>query len=330
MKFWPNVRVFDPASAPAHHGEVGHWFSLVEVCRRAGLMQEARAALDRALLVCANPSELSTYWWFSAALCRQTGQFEASNAAFRRSFQLSKAGADKFATTMACAGLAENARIAGDYRNAWRLHAMLLEAFSRHQEPRGISWALGGLGQLALLRGSHAIAFHAFSRAYDSAVFASDSRAKGWALRGLGLSLLKAAPNAAGVLLDESLKTFEECNFKAGQAWTTKALGDHALTLGRTAAANDLLQSAVSQFRLIGDPRGEAFASLTRSTLLLLESDEGHGNATLNATLDLFDRQKLRPWSTRCTTISRDNRRGQNVFGRLVSLTIPGWKADHG
>ncbi len=325
MRSWPNVRVFDPSATPTLKGEAGTLIAAVEVARRAGQTDRAWGLLNRVNGLRCTTAERGAYWWFVAALHRQSGRGIDSDAAFNRSLRAAEHAGDAVGAVMASAGLAENMRIRGDLGSAWKRHEDLLRQFRKHEEPRGVSWALGGLGQISLMSGRLKPAWRAFQEAHRMAIAASDVRAEGWALRGLGTTMMSESSASALHFLNEALGRFEQANFSAGIAWVAKSIGDCHMSSGRVEKAVDSLRLARARFAALRDPRGEAYSLLSESSVLLIERAHGQGSELLFRSKNLFERQSVAAGARSSDELMR------TVDGRSPSLrsvcraVIPGW-----
>lgn len=216
----------------------------------------ARSAGDRGAMAWAA--------WSGGTLARQRGTMPLARRLLALGAELGERGGDILARGYALAGLAETGRIQGDYEAVDALHEQLLAEARERGEARHMVWALEGIAQMRRNTGAYDSALAMFEEAAAIAEAADDRRGRAWALRGVAdlVSVRDGDAERALALLAEAAELCHTMNLTSALAYNRKMRGNVLYRAGRHAEARRAYEQARSEFRAMGERRGEALARL--------------------------------------------------------------------
>lgn len=197
-------------------------------------------------------------------LARQRGSLRLAFRLLGLAAELGKRGGDVVARGYSLAGLAETGRIQGDYAKVATLHEQLLAEARARGEARHTVWALEGIAQIHRNTGQLDSALEMFEEAAVLAGDADDRRGRAWALRGIAdiVSLRDGATERALGLLAEAEVTCREMKLSSALAYNHKMRANVLFRAGRYEEAREVYEQALTEFRAMTEPRGEALAAL--------------------------------------------------------------------
>ncbi|MEU2795730.1 tetratricopeptide repeat protein [Streptomyces sp. NPDC007117] len=241
--------------------------AVAEAHRRLGQVAEADLAWKasyRAARSAGNTGAMAWALWSGGTLARQRGALPLAFRLLGLAAELGKRGGDVVARGYSLAGLAETGRIQGDYATVAALHEQLLAEARARGEARHTVWALEGIAQIHRNTGSLDTALEMFEEAAALAGDADDRRGRAWALRGIAdiVSLRDGATGRALDLLAEAEVTCREMNLSSALAYNHKMRANVLFRAGRYEEARTVYEQALGEFHAMGEPRGEALASL--------------------------------------------------------------------
>ncbi len=155
-----------------------------ESLRRVGRLQETAEQLRRSLGCFRTIGDTGgEAWglWSLANLRRQTGGFADARFLLRTAADRAAKVRDRKLVIYSLAGLAETARILGDYGAAERAHFRAYAMFREDNDLRGIVWALEGTAQMLRFSGHLHAALDRFSEAQKLAAAGGDMRGLAYA-----------------------------------------------------------------------------------------------------------------------------------------------------
>ncbi|NJQ01958.1 tetratricopeptide repeat protein [Streptomyces zingiberis] len=250
------------------HGEAARsGLAVAEACRRLGRIDEADRAWKasyRAARTAADQGAMAWALWSGGTLARQRGSFALARRLLGLAATLGEQGGDVVVRGYSLAGLAETGRIQGDYEAVARLHEQLLAEARRRGEARHTVWALEGIAQIHRQQGSYDSAYALFEEAAGIAENADDRRGHAWALRGLAdiLSARDGDVEQALALLSRAETICRTMRLSSALAYNHKMRGNVFYRAGRHAEAREMYELALTEFREMGEVRGEALARL--------------------------------------------------------------------
>ncbi|WP_314177942.1 tetratricopeptide repeat protein [Streptomyces winkii] len=202
--------------------------------------------------------------WSGGTLARQRGAMPLARRLLALAAELGERGGDVLARGYALAGLAETGRIQGDYEAVDALHEQLLAEARERGEARHMVWALEGIAQMRRNTGAYDSALAMFEEAAAIAEEADDRRGRAWALRGVAdlVSVRDGDTERALALLSEAAGLCTAMDLTSALAYNHKMRGNVLYRARRYAEARRWYERARSEFRAIGEPRGEALARL--------------------------------------------------------------------
>ncbi|MEW2515719.1 tetratricopeptide repeat protein [Streptomyces sp. NPDC046870] len=259
------LREAEHAGRPGEAARCG--LAVAEAHRRLGQVREADRAWKasyRAAREAGDTAAMAWALWSGGTLARQRGAFPLAWRLLGLAAELGERGGDVVVRGYSLAGLAETGRIQGDYAAVGRLHERLLAEARERGEARHTVWALEGIAQMHRNTGDYERAYALFEEAAEIAGRAEDRRGHAWALRGLAdiLSVRDGATERALELLAEAERTCREMNLSSALAYNHKMQGNVLYRAGRYAEARDTYELALSEFRAMSEPRGEALSRL--------------------------------------------------------------------
>lgn len=241
--------------------------AVAEAHRRLGNVEEADRAWKasyRSARSAGNLGAMAWALWSGGTLARQRGRLRLAFRLLGLAADMGKRGGDIVARGYSLAGLAETGRIQGDYRTVAALHEQLLAEARARGEARHTVWALEGIAQIHRNTGSLDTALAMFEEAAELAGNADDRRGRAWALRGMAdiISLRDGDPERALALLAEAELTCRAMNLSSALAYNHKMRANVLFRAGRYEEARAMYEEALSEFRAMTEPRGEALARL--------------------------------------------------------------------
>ncbi|WP_326585461.1 tetratricopeptide repeat protein [Streptomyces sp. NBC_00481] len=262
------TRQLREAERAGEHGEAARsGLAVAEAHRRLGQIGEADRAWKasyRAARVVGDKGAMAWALWSGGTLARQRGSFALARRLLGLAAGLGEQGGDVVVRGYSLAGLAETGRIQGDYEAVARLHEQLLAEARRRGEARHTVWALEGIAQIHRQRGAYDSAYAMFEEAAGIAAGADDRRGHAWALRGLAdiVSARDGDVERALALLSEAEATCRAMRLSSALAYNHKMRGNVLYRAGRYAEARDTYERALTEFREMSEPRGQALARL--------------------------------------------------------------------
>ncbi|MFD7114005.1 tetratricopeptide repeat protein [Streptomyces microflavus] len=241
--------------------------AVAEAHRRLGQVQEADRAWKasyRAARSAGATGAMAWALWSGGTLARQRGSLRLAFRLLGLAAELGKRGGDVVARGYSLAGLAETGRIQGDYATVATLHEQLLAEARARGEARHTVWALEGIAQIHRNTGQLDSALEMFEEAAVLAGDADDRRGRAWALRGIAdiVSLRDGATERALGLLAEAEVTCREMKLSSALAYNHKMRANVLFRAGRYEEAREVYEQALTEFRAMTEPRGEALAAL--------------------------------------------------------------------
>ncbi|MFF5533713.1 tetratricopeptide repeat protein [Streptomyces cinerochromogenes] len=292
------LREAERAGRPGEAARCG--LAVAEAHRRLGHVEDADRAWKasyRAAREAGDTAAMAWALWSGGTLARQRGAFPLAWRLLGLAAELGERGGDVVVRGYSLAGLAETGRIQGDYAAVGRLHEQLLAEARKRGEARHTVWALEGIAQMHRNTGDHDKAYALFQEAAEIAERADDRRGHAWALRGLAdvLSVRDGATERALELLAEAEATCREMNLSSALAYNHKMQGNVLYRAGRYAEARDRYELALSEFRTMSEPRGEALSRLgLAKSLARLGRDRAETAAELADLARTLERSGLR------------------------------------
>lgn len=292
------LREAERAGRPDEAARCG--LAVAEAHRRLGHVQDADRAWKasyRAAREAGDTAAMAWALWSGGTLARQRGAFPLAWRLLGLAAELGERGGDVVVRGYSLAGLAETGRIQGDYAAVGRLHERLLAEARERGEARHTVWALEGIAQMHRNTGAYDRAYALFEEAAEIAGRADDRRGHAWALRGLAdvLSVRDGATERALELLAEAEATCREMNLSSALAYNHKMQGNVLYRAGRYAEARDRYELALSEFRTMSEPRGEALSRLGLAKCLArLGRDRAETAAELADLARMLERGGLR------------------------------------
>ncbi|GAA2201180.1 tetratricopeptide repeat protein [Streptomyces bangladeshensis] len=292
------LREAERAGRPGEAARCG--LAVAEAHRRLGHVQDADRAWKasyRAARDAGDTAAMAWALWSGGTLARQRGAFPLAWRLLGLAAELGERGGDVVVRGYSLAGLAETGRIEGDYAAVGRLHEQLLAEARKRGEARHTVWALEGIAQMHRNTGDYDRAYALFAEAAEIAERADDRRGHAWALRGLAdvLSVRDGATERALELLAEAEATCREMNLSSALAYNHKMQGNVLYRAGRYAEARDRYELALSEFRTMSEPRGEALSRLgLAKSLARLGRDRAETAAELADLARTLERSGLR------------------------------------
>ncbi|WP_371673429.1 tetratricopeptide repeat protein [Streptomyces sp. NBC_00289] len=256
------------AERAGQHGEAARsGLAVAEAHRRLGQVGDAERAWKasyRSAREAGDSAAMAWALWSGGTLARQRGAFPLARRLLRLAAELGEHGGDVVVRGYSLAGLAETGRIQGDYEAVGRLHEQLLAEARRRGEARHTVWALEGIAQMHRNTGAYDSAYDLFEEAAQIAERADDRRGHAWALRGLAdvVSVRDGDTPRALALLSEAEATCREMRLSSALAYNHKMRGNVLYRSGRYTEARDWYETALTGFRAMSEPRGEALARL--------------------------------------------------------------------
>ncbi|MFS4092215.1 tetratricopeptide repeat protein [Streptomyces sp. AF1A] len=256
------------AERSGHPGEAARCgLAVAEAHRRLGQIREADRAWKasyRAAREAGDTAAMAWALWSGGTLARQRGAFPLAWRLLGLAAGLGERGGDVVVRGYSLAGLAETGRIQGDYAAVGRLHEQLLAEARRRGEARHTVWALEGIAQMHRNTGDYDRAYALFEEAAEIAERAEDRRGHAWALRGLAdiCSVRDKDTARALELLARAEASCRAMNLSSALAYNHKMQGNVLYRAKRYAEARDLYELALTEFRSMSEPRGEALARL--------------------------------------------------------------------
>ncbi|MFJ1969795.1 tetratricopeptide repeat protein [Streptomyces sp. NPDC087903] len=256
------------AERAGQHGEAARsGLAVAEAHRRLGQVGDAERAWKasyRSAREAGDSAAMAWALWSGGTLARQRGAFPLARRLLRLAAELGELGGDVVVRGYSLAGLAETGRIQGDYEAVGRLHEQLLAEARRRGEARHTVWALEGIAQMHRNTGAYDSAYDLFEEAAQIAERADDRRGHAWALRGLAdvVSVRDGDTTRALALLSEAEATCREMRLSSALAYNHKMRGNVLYRAGRYTEARDWYERALTGFRAMSEPRGEALARL--------------------------------------------------------------------
>ncbi|WP_329332043.1 tetratricopeptide repeat protein [Streptomyces sp. NBC_00663] len=259
------LRAAEQAGKSAEAARSG--LAVAEAHRRLGRVGEADRAWKASYRSAREAGDLGAMaWalWSGGTLARQRGALALARRLLGLAAELGERGGDVVVRGYSLAGLAETGRIQGDYEAVGRLHEQLLAEARRRGEARHTVWALEGIAQMHRNTGAYDTAYALFEEAAEVAARADDRRGHAWALRGLAdiVSVRDGDMERALTLLSEAEAGCRAMNLSGALAYNHKMRGNVLYRAGRYAEARELYEQALSEFRSMSEPRGEALARL--------------------------------------------------------------------
>ncbi|AKN74801.1 hypothetical protein QR97_38360 [Streptomyces sp. PBH53] len=292
------LREAERAGRPGEAARCG--LAVAEAHRRLGHVQEADRAWKasyRAARDAGDTAAMAWALWSGGTLARQRGAFPLAWRLLGLAAELGERGGDVVVRGYSLAGLAETGRIQGDYAAVGRLHEQLLAEARKRGEARHTVWALEGIAQMHRNTGDYDRAYALFAEAAEIAERADDRRGHAWALRGLAdvLSVRDGATERALELLAEAEATCRAMSLSSALAYNHKMQGNVLYRAGRHAEARDRYELALSEFRTMNEPRGEALSRLgLAKSLARLGRDRAETAAELADLARTLERSGLR------------------------------------
>lgn len=274
--------------------------AVAEAHRRLGQVEDADRAWKasyRAARAAGDTAAMAWALWSGGTLARQRGAFPLARRLLGLAAGLGERGGDVVVRGYSLAGLAETGRIQGDYAAVGRLHEQLLAEARRRGEARHTVWALEGIAQMHRNTGSYDRAYELFEEAAGIAARAEDRRGHAWALRGLAdiVSVRDGDSERALTLLSEAERSCRTMNLSSALAYNHKMRGNVYYRAGRYAEARTTYELALTEFRAMSEPRGEALARLgLAKSLARLGRDRAETAAELADLADVLERAGLR------------------------------------
>ncbi|MEE4495989.1 tetratricopeptide repeat protein [Streptomyces sp. BE230] len=282
------------AGSPEEVARAG--LAVAEAHRRLGHVQEADRAWKasyRAARSAGDTGAMAWALWSGGTLARQRGGLRLAFRLLRLAADMGKAGGDVVARGYSLAGLAETGRIQGDYRTVATLHEQLLAEARARGEARHTVWALEGIAQIHRNTGSFDTALEMFEEAAQIAGDADDRRGRAWALRGMAdiVSVRDNDPERALGLLAEAELTCRAMKLSSALAYNRKMRANVLYRAQRYEEAREVYEEALSEFRAMAEPRGEALARLGLvKSLARLGRDHAETAAELDVLRGTLDR----------------------------------------
>ncbi|MFJ7151348.1 tetratricopeptide repeat protein [Streptomyces sp. NPDC100445] len=292
------LREAERAGLPGEAARCG--LAVAEAHRRLGHVRDADRAWKasyRTAREAGDTAAMAWALWSGGTLARQRGAFPLAWRLLKLAADLGERGGDVVVRGYSLAGLAETGRIQGDYAAVGRLHEQLLAEARKRGEARHTVWALEGIAQMHRNTGDFDRAYALFEEAAEIAGRAEDRRGYAWALRGLAdvLSVRDGATERALELLAEAEATCREMNLSSALAYNHKMQGNVHYRAGRYAEARDRYQLALTEFRTMSEPRGEALSRLgLAKSLARLGRDRAETAAELASLARTLERSGLR------------------------------------
>jgi tetratricopeptide (TPR) repeat protein len=292
------LREAERAGRPGEAARCG--LAVAEAHRRLGHVRDADRAWKasyRAAREAGDTAAMAWALWSGGTLARQRGAFPLAWRLLGLAAELGERGGDVVVRGYSLAGLAETGRIQGDYAAVGRLHEQLLAEARKRGEARHTVWALEGIAQMHRNTGDYDQAYALFEEAAEIAGRADDRRGHAWALRGLAdvLSVRDGATERALELLAEAEATCRAMNLSSALAYNHKMQGNVLYRAGRYAEARDRYELALTEFRTMSEPRGEALSRLgLAKSLAQLGRDRAETAAELADLARTLERSGLR------------------------------------
>ncbi|QTD96328.1 tetratricopeptide repeat protein [Streptomyces cyanogenus] len=292
------LREAERAGRPGEAARCG--LAVAEAHRRLGHVDEADRAWKasyRTAREAGDTAAMAWALWSGGTLARQRGAFPLAWRLLGLAAELGERGGDVVVRGYSLAGLAETGRIQGDYAAVGRLHEQLLAEARKRGEARHTVWALEGIAQMHRNTGDYDRAFDLFQEAAEIAGRADDRRGHAWALRGLAdvLSVRDGATERALELLAEAEQTCREMNLSSALAYNHKMQGNVLYRAGRYTEARERYELALTEFRTMSEPRGEALSRLgLAKSLARLGRDRAETAAELADLARTLERSGLR------------------------------------
>ncbi|MFF8731047.1 tetratricopeptide repeat protein [Streptomyces sp. NPDC015171] len=292
------LREAERAGRPGEAARCG--LAVAEAHRRLGHVQDADRAWKasyRAAREAGDTAAMAWALWSGGTLARQRGAFPLAWRLLGLAAELGERGGDIVVRGYSLAGLAETGRIQGDYAAVGRLHEQLLAEARKRGEARHTVWALEGIAQMHRNTGDHDKAYALFEEAAEIAGRADDRRGHAWALRGLAdvLSVRDGATERALELLAEAEASCRTMNLSSALAYNHKMQGNVLYRAGRYAEARQRYELALTEFRTMSEPRGEALSRLgLAKSLAQLGRDRAETAAELADLARILERGGLR------------------------------------
>ncbi|NEA98294.1 tetratricopeptide repeat protein [Streptomyces sp. SID13726] len=289
------------AELAGRHAEAARsGLAVAEAQRRLGRVADADRAWKasyRAARRAGDTAGMAWALWSGGTLARQRGGFALARRLLELAAEFGERGGDVVVRGYSLAGLAETGRIQGDYEAVGRLHEQLLAEARRRGEARHTVWALSGIAQMHRNTGSYDTALAMFEEAARITAVADDRRGHAWALRGLAdlASVRDGDTERALTLLSEAEEICREMNLSSALAYNHKMRGNVLYRDRRYPEARDLYEQALTEFRAMSEPRGEALARLgLAKSLARLGRDRAETAAELDDLARTLERTGLR------------------------------------
>ncbi|MGV9354824.1 tetratricopeptide repeat protein [Streptomyces misionensis] len=259
------LREAERSGQPAEAARCG--LAVAEAYRRLGNVEEADRAWKasyRTAREAGDAAAMAWALWSGGTLARQRGAFPLAWRLLGLAAELGERAGDVVCRGYSLAGLAETGRIQGDYAAVGRLHEQLLAEARRRGEARHTVWALEGIAQMHRNTGDFDRAYTLFEEAAEIAERAEDRRGHAWALRGLAdiLSVRDKDTERALELLSRAEAGCRAMNLSSALAYNHKMRGNVLYRAERHEEARRMYELALSEFRAMNEPRGEALARL--------------------------------------------------------------------
>ncbi|MFJ9930042.1 tetratricopeptide repeat protein [Streptomyces misionensis] len=259
------LREAERSGRPAEAARCG--LAVAEAYRRLGNVEEADRAWKASFRTARGAGDAAAMaWalWSGGTLARQRGAFPLAWRLLGLAAELGERAGDVVCRGYSLAGLAETGRIQGDYEAVGRLHEQLLAEARRRGEARHTVWALEGIAQMHRNTGDFDRAYTLFEEAAEIAERAEDRRGHAWALRGLAdiLSVRDKDTERALELLSRAEAGCRAMNLSSALAYNHKMRGNVLYRAERHEEARRMYELALSEFRAMNEPRGEALARL--------------------------------------------------------------------
>ncbi len=246
-------------------------YSIANASRRLGRFELVENNYNTALSIyrCAgNACGAAWTYWSIGNYRQQEGQHASAINSLRKAYLLACANHDANCARYSLAGIAEIARIQGNYSHALIQHIKVREMFLAIEDMRGVIWADEGIAQMFLRQGRVGQARRLFYRALLNAMAIGDGRGIAWARRGLAEGNLRLGQFYNAIeLANLAQEGFRRTGVRIGEGYAclTNVRALHGL--GDRLGADEALLAASVHFRTCKHPRGLRFVDDERRFL---------------------------------------------------------------